>query len=85
MAVLIYPKCNEIVAHLPGVAAAVASEARKGGARAKTIHGLHRDTGASFINVTHGRVDSYINLNDERGDHAAGAIEAETGALGGAF
>lgn len=85
MAVVIYQRCNSTVAHLPGVIGAVASEARKGGARAKAILATHRDTGASFVSVTHGSVDSFVNLDDTRGDRAAGAIEAETGALGGAF
>ena len=81
----IYPNCNEIVAHLPGVRLALREEAQKGAARAKAKLASHKDTGDSRINVSHGSVDSWVGLDDSRGDQAAGIINIITGALGAAW
>lgn len=75
---------DAIIAHLPGVIAAVAAEAVKGGARAKARkdatsykldkYGKITNKGPhSFIEVTHGSVDSFVSLVDPGG--AAAAIE----------
>lgn len=81
MAVVIYPSCDETVAHLPGVRLAVSAKAEEGAARARAILGAHRKTGKSSIDVTHGELDSFVNLNDPGGD--AMSIEfGRTGARG---
>lgn len=49
----------------------VANRAR----RAELILQMHRHAGHSFIEVTRGRVDRYIVLNDTRGQKAAMTIE----------
>jgi hypothetical protein len=76
--VTIYKRCNEIVAHETGVIAAVASKAGEGAARAEAILAAHQPgrqpgSGGSHITVTHGDVDSFVNLVDPGG--AAAAIE----------
>lgn len=65
--------CNGVIAHLPGVVAAVAAEATAGAARARSILAGHHHTGAAHITVTHGTTDSFVNLVDPGG--AAAAIE----------
>jgi hypothetical protein len=65
--------CDSVVAHLPGVVEAVASEARGGARRAEAILSGHHRTGAAHITVTHGVTDSFVNLVDPGG--AAAAIE----------
>jgi hypothetical protein len=65
--------CNSVVAHLPGVIGAVAAKAAEGAARAEAILASHHRTGATHITVTHGTVDSFVNLVDPGG--AAAAIE----------
>jgi hypothetical protein len=97
VAVTIYPNCNDIVAHLPGVRAAVYDTAQDGAAKARAILSAHRYQGHSQITVTRGAVDSFVNLDDTRGQHAAAAIEygrsggengpatQGVGALAGAF
>jgi hypothetical protein len=83
MAVEIYPDCNEIIAKdVPGVAAYVYVVAQRGGAKARAILNAHRDTGASYIEVTRGNdPDSHISLVDPGGD--ALAIEfGRTGTMG---
>lgn len=69
--------CNDIVAHLGGVKAAVRATADEGAARAKAILDAHRRTGAAQITVTRGTkgVDWFVNLDDSRGYPAAAAIE----------
>lgn len=75
---------DAIIAHLPEVIAAVAEEAVKGGQRATTRkestsykldkNGKVANKGPhSFIEVTHGSVDSFVSLVDPGG--AAAAIE----------
>jgi hypothetical protein len=75
VAVWVDPRCDEIVAHLPGVIGAVHDTAKAGGARAEAILAAHRAEGHSRITVTRGSVDSFVSLDDTRGDHAAAAIE----------
>lgn|SRR5690606_15238434 len=96
VAVWVDPRCDEIIAHLPGVIGAVHDTAQQGARRAEAILRSRRHEGHSRITVTRGTVDSFVNLNDERGDHAAGVIEygrsggkhgptLGVGALAGAF
>jgi hypothetical protein len=76
---------NNIVSHLPGVVASVRAKAHEGGARASAVLAAHRYSGASRIVVDHGAVDAFVSLDDERGDHAAAAIEyGRSGGRGGA-
>lgn len=79
------PDLDQVIAHLPGVIGAVHDKAKEGAARAEAILAAHRDTGDSRITVTRGTVDSFINLDDSRGDRAAAAIEyGRSGGRGGA-
>ncbi len=71
----VYPWCNETVAHQGGVIRAVNGVAKKHAAIARGVLVAHRAEGHSFIEVTQGGVDSFVSLNDERGDVAAAAIE----------
>lgn len=69
---------NKVVAHLPGVIGSVAETAAEGAARASSILAAHQPgrepgSGGSHITVTHGSVDSFVNLVDPGG--AAAAIE----------
>lgn len=81
MAVFIEPDCNDTVAHLAGVVAAVHAKALEGEGKAKGILAARRDTGASYIDVTQGDTDSFLNLNDPGGN--AMAIEfGRSGARG---
>lgn len=78
MAVEIYDECNELVAHLPGVHRAVVARARaaEGGAAARlAAHkpGTDLAIGPSYVDVTTGEVDAFLNLVDPGG--AAAAIE----------
>lgn len=61
---VVYRHCNATVAHLPGVAAAVADAARPIAARARASLAEHRHTGASKIEVSHSRIDTLISLVD---------------------
>lgn len=56
---------NEIVSHLPGVISAVRRTAEKIGARAEARLAAHRYTGAASVSVTYGKVDAFVNLDDE--------------------
>lgn len=79
--VIIYPDCNETVAHLGGVILAVARTAQTGGLRARAKLVGHRKTGNARIEVEHGSVDSFVSLVDPGGN--AVAIEfGRTGAMG---
>lgn len=73
--VTVFPHCNDTVAHLPGVRAAVHSVAQEKGAAARGILAAHRDRGHAQIEVTRGTLDSFVSLTDTRGDVAAAAIE----------
>lgn len=76
--------CNSIVAHLPGVRNAVYDVAKKGGRRAEAILAAHRYQGHARIVVSRGaETDSFVTLDDSRGDRAAAAIEF--GRSGGRF
>lgn len=84
MAVTINPRCNDIVAHLHGVTGAVHDTAQEGADRAEAVLAAHRYQGHSRITVTRGDVDSFVNLDDTRGEHAAAAIEyGRSGGAGG--
>lgn len=68
------------IAHEPGVIRAVNRVAREKAAIAKGYLMAHRAEGHSFIDVTRGGVDSFVNLNDIRSRSnkyrpAAAAIE----------
>jgi len=76
---------EEYLANMDGVQGALKDVAKE---RAAVAHGVlltHRDKGDSKIEVEHGDVDWYVDLNDESGDNAAWAIELETKALHAAF
>lgn len=78
MAVWIDPDCNKIVAHLGGVHGAVVARAHvaEGVAAARlAAHKPGRDRliGPSYVSVTTGDVDAFLNLVDPGG--AAAAIE----------
>jgi hypothetical protein len=55
---------NLVISHLDGVVEAVAEEAKEIGVRASARLAMHRKTGAAQVSVTHGDVDSYVNLDD---------------------
>jgi hypothetical protein len=73
--VIVFPDCNSIVAHQPGVRGAVFSTANEKAAVARGILAAHRDQGHAQITVTRGSLDAFVNLTDTRGDVAAAAIE----------
>lgn len=73
--VVVFPWCNEDVAHERGVIGAVHDVAQRHAAIARGVLLAHRAEGHSQITVTRGTVDSFVSLNDERGDVAAAAIE----------
>lgn len=58
------PRCNDIVAHLDEVTRAVSNAANERAQVARGVLAAHRKTGASHIDVSHGDVDSFINLHD---------------------
>ena len=66
---------GDVVSHQAGVIAAVYRVAQEKGAIARGHLIAHRHDGHSQITVTRGEVDSFVNLNDERGQRAAAAIE----------
>jgi hypothetical protein len=79
VSVQIYPNCDEIVAHLPGVIGAVHDTAQDGARRAEAVLRAHFYRGQSEIEVTRGAVDSFVSLIDP----AALSIEyGRTGARG---
>lgn len=55
---------NRIVSHLENVKAEVDSEARKIGTKARARLASHRKTGQAKVTVSHGEVDSFVNLED---------------------
>lgn len=77
--VRINASCNSDVAHLAGVIASVAAKAAEGAGRAQAILAAHHFEGKAHITVSHGTVDSFVNLVDssgaEDGGPAAAAIE----------
>lgn len=61
---------NEKVSSLPGVVAEVSAEASRIAGRARARLAVHKPgkdgrIGPSNISVTHGRTDSFVNLDDE--------------------
>lgn len=68
---IVYPDCNDTVAHLDGVVGAVYAKAQEGAAKAQSILALHHHTGNAHIDVTRGDVDSFVNLNDPGGNAMA--------------
>lgn len=76
MAVIIYPNCNDTVAHQPGVRRALKRHADRIAGRASSVLSQHRHSGDAEINVTRGtKLDYFVNLDDTRGQRAAAAIE----------
>jgi hypothetical protein len=78
VAVEIYPDCNKKVAHLDGVHAAVVARTAEAAAVATGRLAAHKPgkdalIGPSYVDVTTGDVDAFLNLNDPGG--AAAAIE----------
>lgn len=63
------------ISHQAGVVRAVRHVAQERAAVARGLLLAHRHSGDSTITVTHGDVDAFVNLNDERGQLAAAAIE----------
>lgn len=57
-------RINYIVSRENTVQAALAALASQIAGRARANLASHRQTGAAHITVTHGRVDSYVNLVD---------------------
>ena len=87
---VVYDDTNERVAHLPGVIGAVYDTAKDGGRRAEALLRAHRAEGHTRITVDRGSVDSFVALDDTRGQRAAAAIEfgrsgGPTGAMQGLF
>src|SRR5690606_11216037 len=77
MAVVIYPRCNERVAHLRGVKAAVYAEAKAIEYRAKASWTEHRQEGNSRIVLERSGTDAWVSLEgpgDQRFNNAV-AIE----------
>lgn len=66
---------NHEISHKIGVINAVYKVAQKHASIARGHLLAHRAEGHSRIVVTRGDVDSFVSLNDERGDVAAAAIE----------
>lgn len=87
--------CNAVVAHLPGVRAALAAKAAEGAARAEAILAGHFYTGAAHITISEGdKLDWFVNLVDPGGAAAAiefGRLQGDrgttrgVGAISGAF
>jgi hypothetical protein len=71
----VYADTDERVAHLPGVIAEVSQVAKDAGKEAEVLLAEHRVKRHARIEVTHGSVDSFVSLSDERGQRAAAAIE----------
>lgn len=61
----INPNAQDIVAHLPGVRAAVGDAADKIATRARATLAAHRDSGDARVEATRGGTDSHVSLVDE--------------------
>jgi uncharacterized protein DUF5403 len=59
------PNAGDIVAHLPGVPAAVRDAADEIATRARSALAQHRDSGDAGIEVARGATDSHVSLVDE--------------------
>lgn len=57
-------RMNQTISHLPGVIGAVRAEAVQIGARAEARLKAHFYEGEAEISVTHGAIDSFVNLDD---------------------
>jgi len=66
---------NKVVSHMPIVKAAVRDETMKRAQVAERVLEAHEREGHSRIVVMFGATDGYFGLSDERGRHAAAAIE----------
>ena len=66
---------NKIVSHMPIVKATVRDETTKRAQGAEAVLESHKREGHSQIVVAFGVTDGYFGLSDERGRHAAAAIE----------
>ncbi|GAB4584404.1 DUF5403 family protein [Nocardia sp. IFM 10818] len=55
---------NQVISHLDGVKGAAAAEANEIGSRAESRLAGHRRSGRAKVTVTHGDVDSFVNLED---------------------
>jgi len=79
MAVVIYPRCNERVAHLPGVKAAVYAEAKEIEYRAKAFLAEHRREGNSRIVLERSGIDALVSLEDPGDPRFNNAVAIEFG------
>lgn len=80
MAVIVYPWCNDVVAHRRGVPDAVHGVADDRAAVARGVLLAHRAEGYAEITVTRGVTDSFVTLRDRpapsnKNRPAAAAIE----------
>lgn len=83
---------NRVVSHTTGVRAEVAAEASRKAGQAKVKLLRHFKTGAHEVTVTHGKTDSFINLDGpaplsvefghEDGDRYVEGLYIITGAAG---
>lgn len=56
---------NRTISHLPGVNGSVRQQAQKIGAKAEArLNAHHTPARESEITITHGNVDSFVNLDD---------------------
>lgn len=76
MAQLFIRKLDAHIAHMDVVVDRVYAEAEERGDRAESVLRAHKHDGHSRITVTKGdETDSFVNLDDTRGQHAALSIE----------
>jgi hypothetical protein len=61
----VHRNADDIVAHLPGVKAAVRKAADDIANRARATLAQHRDTGTAEIDVTRGATDAHVSLVDD--------------------
>jgi len=73
MAVEIDPKIASTVSHLKGVTSELKVERDRIYGKARALFAEHDHPGGARIGKSSGRVDAYVNLDDDGG--AAGAIE----------
>lgn len=68
-------RVNDLVAHMPVVKRALKQQADRIAGVASGVLAEHHHSGDAQINVTKGKVDYFVNLDDTRGQNAAAAIE----------
>lgn len=56
---------NQVISHLPGVIDAVRDEAQTIEGKAQAFRMQHWDQGEARITLSHGDVDSFVNLEDK--------------------